>query len=433
MKNYKWIVPILLVLLFVGSIYSILDTKIGEKKEYKQCVKAAREYAALDIQVDAQACYDRALQIEPSLALSLEIGQYYKDTFQERMSRTWAEQIVTDYPKEAEAYEFLMELYIENQDYISCFQLSDKMQKRKISSPKLEKQIAGIQNRFYLNGSFENVGVYSQGLCPVENRGVWGYVTASGKKAFENGYLQAGNFSDKLAPVVDGSGKTFFIDPQGNKKRVVVGVDNVKSLGIMTDGMFALYNGENWSFYDDNYKYQFGKYEQTSSLANGVAAVKKNHRWYLVNRKGKNLTGAWYDGIVTDEKQTVYRNERCFVYKNIGYYLVDEKGKAVTKQKYQGAKLFNDDTYAAVKIKDKWGFVDKDGKMVIQPTYEDARSFSDGYAAVCQAGKWGFIDMQGKMVISPQFEDTKDFNEQGCVFVKLDGMWQLLIMYKYNH
>ena len=93
----------------------------------------------------------------------------------------------------------------------------------------------------------------------------------------------------------------------------------------------------------------------------------------------------------------------------------------------------NDDTYAAVKIKDKWGFVDKDGKMVIQPTYEDARSFSDGYAAVCQAGKWGFIDMQGKMVISPQFEDTKDFNEQGCVFVKLDGMWQLLIMYKYNH
>jgi len=41
---------------------------------------------------------------------------------------------------------------------------------------------------------------------------------------------------------------------------------------------------------------------------------------------------------------------------------------------------------------DKWGFCTPDKKVVIQPKYDDAWSFSEGFARVELKGKWGFID-----------------------------------------
>ena len=81
----------------------------------------------------------------------------------------------------------------------------------------------------------------------------------------------------------------------------------------------------------------------------------------------------------------------------------------------------------------KWGFVDKDGEKVINPQYEDARSFANGFAAVKKNGLWGFINTEGKIVIEFQFDGARDFNSNGCVFVLTDSEWELLRLYKSNH
>jgi hypothetical protein len=72
----------------------------------------------------------------------------------------------------------------------------------------------------------------------------------------------------------------------------------------------------------------------------------------------------------------------------------------------------------------KYGYIDENGKMVINPTYEDARDFSEGLASVCAGAgcylgtqnkgkekKWGFIDKQGNTVIPFQFESAFEFHE----------------------
>jgi hypothetical protein len=56
-----------------------------------------------------------------------------------------------------------------------------------------------------------------------------------------------------------------------------------------------------------------------------------------------------------------------------------------------------------VTVKGKDGFIDRDGKIVIEPDYEEACPFTDGLAAVQKRGVWGFIDTKGRMVIEPQF------------------------------
>ena len=87
-----------------------------------------------------------------------------------------------------------------------------------------------------------------------------------------------------------------------------------------------------------------------------------------------------------------------------------DKPSVESSSKFTGSsstltRLFDDKT-------GKWGFIDKQGKWVIQPRFDAADIFSDGLAAVRigddKTGKWGFID-KDRWVIQPQFDDTFGF------------------------
>ncbi|EGQ2639350.1 WG repeat-containing protein, partial [Campylobacter coli] len=58
-----------------------------------------------------------------------------------------------------------------------------------------------------------------------------------------------------------------------------------------------------------------------------------------------------------------------------------------------------------VELNRRWGFIDRSGKFVIEPKFDDAWNFNEGLAGVELNGKWGFIDKSGKIVIEPKFDD----------------------------
>ena len=62
----------------------------------------------------------------------------------------------------------------------------------------------------------------------------------------------------------------------------------------------------------------------------------------------------------------------------------------------------------------KYGYMNKEGKVVIQPKYDKVTDFSEGLAAVRLGenrieGRWGFIDKQGNVIIDFKFFDVKPF------------------------
>ena len=59
----------------------------------------------------------------------------------------------------------------------------------------------------------------------------------------------------------------------------------------------------------------------------------------------------------------------------------------------------------------KYGFIDKSGKVVIEPQFDWVGAFSEGLARVKKDGKYGFIDKSGKVVIEPQFDEVRAFSE----------------------
>jgi hypothetical protein len=87
-------------------------------------------------------------------------------------------------------------------------------------------------------------------------------------------------------------------------------------------------------------------------------------------------------------------------------------------------------------VKDgKVGFIDKQGRVVIEPRYEFATQFCRARAAVCagckerregeitrmEGGRWGYIDWHGRPAIPQRFESATGFSEDGEAHVTEGG------------
>ena len=108
--------------------------------------------------------------------------------------------------------------------------------------------------------------------------------------------------------------------------------------------------------------------------------------------------------------------------------MIDELGNKVSENTFNDAKVFLSELPAAVKIGDKWGFVDTTGALVIEAQYDDALSFVNGFAAVCKDGKWGYINTSNEICIEFQFDDALNFNENNVSFVKENDDWVVLTL-----
>lgn len=84
------------------------------------------------------------------------------------------------------------------------------------------------------------------------------------------------------------------------------------------------------------------------------------------------------------------------------------------------------------KVDCRWGFIDKCGKVVIEPQFQFAGSFSEGRAIIAEGStcegdfnarcKFGYINRAGTIVILPQFEEANPFHD-GFALVKFGGRY----------
>ena len=100
---------------------------------------------------------------------------------------------------------------------------------------------------------------------------------------------------------------------------------------------------------------------------------------------------------------------------------IDKSGKVVVPIKYDDVEVFYEGL-ADVKLNGKYGFVDKSGTEVVPLKYDYADNFYEGFAKVGLNGKWGFVDKSGKEVVPLKYDVVGLFSE-GLAIVELNGKW----------
>lgn len=100
---------------------------------------------------------------------------------------------------------------------------------------------------------------------------------------------------------------------------------------------------------------------------------------------------------------------------------VDREGKLIISAIYDTAEQFSEGL-ACVSEYGRFGYIDGNGEYVIHPHYSRARSFSESRAAVVFSRKWGYIDHKDRYVVHPNYDDCGDFSE-GLAAVLWRGRW----------
>lgn len=446
MKNYNKLVPVVIVVLFVLSIYSTFSENKKALDEYNSFYNKAVAYAQKGLVDDAVVCYKKALAMKSTVDVYIEYANVYLDNDETRQAMRIAEDMVDEFKEDPKAYEYLLKRYIDMNKLQECFALNDEAIKRGVVSDGFKSTMKEIEYLFtYDYQQYDNVSVFNGGFCSVESEGLWGFVDEVGSVVLPKVYSDTGCFayfgqsenqgvSEFVAPVCLQNGDWLYISTKGNKKIEIDKKLKFSQLGLyIADGLTSAKCGDKYAYYDNNFKKILGEYAYASVFNCDRAVVMENeNKWYVIDKSGKKLNKTAYTNVIIDEKGIAFRNDRAFVEIEGFYYIIDLNGKIQGNLKFTNAHPFFDNKYAAVEIDGKWGFIDSNGKLIIKPQYDEARSFSNGLAAVKKGEKWGYIDELGELAIEYQFFDAKDFNSKGCAFVRANSRWSLLKLYKYN-
>lgn len=142
-------------------------------------------------------------------------------------------------------------------------------------------------------------------------------------------------------------------------------------------------------------------FDEALPFSEGLAAIKVDNKWGFIDTEGHlairpQFAAAFYfrEGVATVDSE-------------LGTQIVDRSGTAIS----EGFETIDFVVEGRVPVmrKEKWGFLDLQGKMVIPVAYDEMRPFSRGLAAVQKENKWGYIDRNGTVVIPFQFEDAGPF------------------------
>jgi hypothetical protein len=75
-----------------------------------------------------------------------------------------------------------------------------------------------------------------------------------------------------------------------------------------------------------------------------------------------------------------------------------------------------------VAVNDRWGYIDRQGKLVVPLQFDWADSFSEGLAAVPSGDLAGYIDAKGLWAIPAKFRNAGEFHE-GLASVRVGERW----------
>jgi WG containing repeat len=104
------------------------------------------------------------------------------------------------------------------------------------------------------------------------------------------------------------------------------------------------------------------------------------------------------------------------------YGLIDKRGHWAIEPQYDE---LDEATYGLYLVgkKDKYGFMNRKGDLVISLKYTNAVPFSEGIAGVAIDSNWFFIDTTGKQLFFDYFHDVSSFKDSLCAVTKDGDTW----------
>jgi hypothetical protein len=212
-----------------------------------------------------------------------------------------------------------------------------------------------------------------------------------------------------------------FIDKAG---RLLV--KGLKTGSTFHDGLAPILVDGNWGYLGTDMKIAIPpQFDFARPFSEGMAEIEVAKKWGYIDKVGRIVIHPKYDiampfkdglgrvkiflehrplvGSVGMEGQTTYD-----VYL---WGFIDQRGVEIIPPRFLNVTSFSEG-YAFAMPDDGmqlFGIVDRSGKFLHEPAFDEATEFSGSLAAVRVGEKWGYVDHAGSWVVPPSFAHAEPF------------------------
>lgn len=259
--------------------------------------------------------------------------------------------------------------------------------------------------------------VMAQPLYPFKKGNLWGYMDTLGNEIIVPQFPMAGFFYEDRAYVQIDDALGYI-----NSKGEVVIKSQFPAADNFSEGFASVMVDEDWGIINKNGDWMVEPvYAKPMAFHNGLARFKLERGLFstygFINTKGDTVIYPVF------EKVSEFSDGLCMASKDgIKYGYINTKGEWVIQPEYEigvalkinGEYDFSEkdfsNGYAAVEKDNKYGLIDKTGKLVLPCTFEAIGKVADGLAPARKNEKYGFIDIKGNWIIKPEYTGAEAFH-----------------------
>lgn len=432
------IIGIMAVLLTAAGI-GVLSVRIsgdhGRVAAYNACIESARERAGKGINYYAKSDYLNAFGIyNGDQDLFREFLDFLRDT-EDPSYIMYLKRYMQMYPQDVEPYNTLCGIYYEDEEYRNVQTLLLEADAAGVSSEELADYYDRTIYKFdYLSGSYEDISAFYNEQALVETLGKKGLYCYGSGEVIPQEYEEL-TYCINGAAAAKKDGEVFFVDLYGNKSGVPDKAAD--SLSILSNGYSAVSVGGRYGYTDSSLTVPEDlPYEDATAFSEGVAAVKKDGKWGLIDQEGQYIKEPQYEGVLLSPFGTCVSGGVIFALQGDGYIMLNLAGERLNDYVFEEAEPFGlSGQPAAVKLNGEWTFVKNTGELFpLETKLAGAKSFDNLLAPVTLDGeKWGYMDGYGEVVIEPQFDDCRQFSPYGVAPVKRGETWSMIQLLRYQN
>jgi hypothetical protein len=208
----------------------------------------------------------------------------------------------------------------------------------------------------------------------------WGYIDRTGEYVIKPRFKSLGKFSSLFSPV-----------------------------NSFSEGLAPANDGRAWGFINKTGEYVIEpQFSNVSQFSEGLAIASSRSKSGIIDKTGKFILEPMYKEI-----ESFSQGRAVFQIKTTKYEYADPNDTFDMREP--------DSNGMVGKSVNKYGYLDSEGNVVVEPMYDYANPFSEGIAGVDLDGKVMLIDRDGNIILKKDFPRMKKFSEGLAVFYHKDG------------